>query len=92
MTAYTFYIDSMVRSYHDYQSINPLVDGDLLCEKEMGNSHDLYAVTIKKMIDGSYPASCLERAKENIFNLFDILRKRWQYYTHVRRYYRCALV
>ena len=55
MTAYTFYIDSMVQGYHDYQSIwdNPLVDGDLLCERETGNSHDLWAVAIKKMIDGT---------------------------------------
>ena len=32
MTAYTFYIDSMIRGYREYQSIwdIPLVDGDLL--------------------------------------------------------------
>ena len=38
-----FYIDSMVQGYYDYQSIwdNPLADGDLLCELETGNSHDL---------------------------------------------------
>ena len=41
MTAYTFYIDSMVQGYHDYQSIwgNPLADGDLPCECETGNTH-----------------------------------------------------
>ena len=42
MIVYTFYIDSTVRGYHDYQSIwdNPLVDGDLLHEQESENSHD----------------------------------------------------
>ena len=45
----------MIQGYHDYQSIldNPLANGDLLCEQEMGNSHNLQAVTIKKMIDGT---------------------------------------
>ena len=57
--------------------------GDLLCEWETGSLHDLQAVAIKKTIDDSYPISWA-RAKENIFNLFDILKKRWQYYTHVR--------
>ena len=38
-----FCIDSIVWDYHDYQSIkdNPLSDGDLLCERETGNSHDI---------------------------------------------------
>ena len=55
MTAYMFYIDSMLLGYHDYQSIwdNPLANGDLPCEREMGNSHDLQAMAIKKMIDGT---------------------------------------
>ena len=54
MTAYMFYMDLMVWGYHDYQSIwdDPLADGDLLCEREMGNSHDLQAMAIKKTIDG----------------------------------------
>ena len=66
-----------------YGIVNPLAYssayGDLHCERKTGNSHDLQAVTIKKTIDGSYPASCWARAKENIFNLFNILKKQWQY-------------
>ena len=83
----------MVQGYHDYKSIwdNPLADGDLLCERQTGNSHDLQAVAIKKTIDG-YPPSCWACAKENIFNLFDILKKRWQYYTHMRLHYRCLKI
>ena len=59
MTAYTFYINSMVLGYHDHQSIwdNPLadgdLDGDLLCEWETGHSHDLPAMDIKKTVDGT---------------------------------------
>ena len=84
MTAYTFYIDS--GGYHDYQSIwgNPLADGDLLHERETRNSHNLQAVAIKKMIDGT--VQVLRHVP--IFNLFNILRK-WQYYTHMRLYYSC---
>ena len=42
-------IDSMIRGYHEYQSIwdNPLTDGDLLCEQETGNSHNPQAMVIK---------------------------------------------
>ena len=45
----------MVRGYHDYRSIwhNPLADGDLLCEQETGNLHDIQALAIKKTIDGT---------------------------------------
>ena len=45
----------MVQGYHDYQPIwnNPLADEDLLREQEMGNSHDLQAVAIKKTTDGT---------------------------------------
>ena len=55
MTDYKFYIDLVVRGYHDYQFIwdNPLADGNLLCEWEMENSHDLQAVAIKKTIDAT---------------------------------------
>ena len=37
-----------------------------------------------------YHVSCWAHAKENIFNLFDILKKKWQYYANVGLYYyRC---
>ena len=47
---HTFCIDSMVRGYHEYQSIwhDPLADGELVGEREVGNSHDPHAVAIKK--------------------------------------------
>ena len=50
MTAYAFCIDLMIRGYHEYQSIwdKPLVDGDLLCERKTGNSHDSQAMAIKR--------------------------------------------
>ena len=59
MTAYMFYIDSMVRSYHDYQSTwdNPMADGDLPCEWETGNSHDLQAVA-RLMIPYKFSGAC----------------------------------
>ena len=40
----------MIRGYREYQSIwdNPLVDGDLLGEQEMGNSQDPQAMAIKR--------------------------------------------
>ena len=52
MIAYTFCVDSMIWGYREYQSIwdNPfkVVDGDLLCEQEMENSHDPQAMAIKR--------------------------------------------
>ena len=40
----------MVRGYCEYHSIwdNPLVDEDLLGERETGNSHDPQAMAIKR--------------------------------------------
>ena len=40
MIAYMFCINSMIRGYHEYQTIrdNPLADGDLLCEREITKS------------------------------------------------------
>ena len=41
MTAYTFYINSIVQGYREYQSIwdNLLADGDLLCKQEIHMIH-----------------------------------------------------
>ena len=43
-------IDSMIRGYHEYQSMwdNPLVDGDLLGKRETENSHNPQAMAIKR--------------------------------------------
>ena len=32
---------------------NPVVGENLLCEREIGNHHDTYAVAVKKIIDGN---------------------------------------
>ena len=61
MTAYTFCIDSVVRGYHDYQSIwdNSTY---FVYEKRTGNSHNLQAVAIKKMINGTLQVvGCMQR-------------------------------
>ena len=44
----------MVRGYHEYQAIwsDPYVGEELICEREVGNSHDPQAVVLKKEIDG----------------------------------------
>ena len=51
---YTFTVGSMVWGYHEYKSIweNPSADNELICEHEVGNPHDTYAVAIKKSIVG----------------------------------------
>jgi len=51
---YTFTIESMIRGYHEYQMIwgAPTVGEELHCHRELGNSHDPYAVAVKKMIGG----------------------------------------
>ena len=54
----------MVRGYCEYQSIwdIPLIDGDLHCERKMGNSHDPQVMVFKKMIDGTPAARCWAHA------------------------------
>ena len=49
-----FCLDSMVRGYHKYQAIwsDLYVGEELICEREVGNSHDPQAVALKKEIDG----------------------------------------
>ena len=51
---FTFSVNSSSRGYHIYQSIwpNPLRDDELTCEREVGNAHNILAVTIKKDISG----------------------------------------
>ena len=75
MTAYMFCIDSVIWGYREYQSIwdNPLADGDLLCEWEMGNSHNPQVMAIKRwsmvpqlQVVGHVPKKYLP------INLFDI--------------------
>ena len=72
MTACTFCIDLMVWGYCEYQSIwdIPLADGDLLCERKMGNSHNPQAMALKKVVDGIPAASCWACAWEISSNKF----------------------
>ena len=50
----TFVVDSAIRGYHVYKDIwpSPLVEEQLQCEREVGNSHDSMSVAVKKLIDG----------------------------------------
>ena len=49
---FVFGVESIIRGYHEYQMIwnNPLIGEELPCECEPGNSHDSYAVAVKKEI------------------------------------------
>ena len=44
----------MIRGYHEYRMIwnNPIAGEELPCYRELGNSHDPYAVAVKKFIAG----------------------------------------
>ena len=46
----SFYVNSVVRGYHVYQSIwvAPIIGEQLPAAREPGNSHDTYAVAVKK--------------------------------------------
>jgi len=46
--------DLAIHSYHIYKDIwlSPVVEEQLQCEWNVGNSHDLMSVTVKKQIDG----------------------------------------
>ena len=49
---YTFTFESMIHGYHEYQLIRgaPAVGEELTCCCELGNSHDPYAVAVKKRL------------------------------------------
>ena len=51
---FRFYVDSMIRGYHEYMMIwnDPIVGEELVCEHEPGNSRDPYAVAFKKQLSG----------------------------------------
>jgi len=54
MPAVAFHLDSKVQGYHIYQAIwkNPCTGDELICEREIGNSHDPQSVAMKKETDG----------------------------------------
>lgn len=54
MATIAFDVESMIRGYHEYIHIweSPSTGESLVCEREIGNSHDTHAVAIKKDIDG----------------------------------------
>ena len=45
----------MIRGYHEYKAIweDPVNGKSLVCEREVGNSHDPLSVAVKKMISGA---------------------------------------
>ena len=46
MATMGFSVESMIRGYHEYQSIweNPSIGESLICEREIGNCYDTHAV------------------------------------------------
>ena len=67
MTAYKFHADLIDQSIRD----NPLADRGLLCERETRNLHDLQAVAIKKMIDGTWQVvGCVRTKISSISSIF----------------------
>ena len=56
---FTFTFESMVCGYHEYQLIwgVPAVGEELNCHRELGNSHNPYAVAVKK-VRSRGPVTC----------------------------------
>ena len=45
---YSFYLTTAVRGFHIYKDVwNPTIGEVLFCERDIGNSHDTFAVAIK---------------------------------------------
>ena len=57
--AFTFTFESIVRGYHEYQLLwgVPAVGKELNCHRKLGNSHDPYAVAVKKVCSRG-PVTC----------------------------------
>ena len=49
-----FIIEAVIRGYHKYKSIwlDPVMEEELSCEREIRNAHDTHVVTICKTING----------------------------------------
>ena len=69
---------------------NPLADGDLLYERETGNSHNLQAVAIKKTIDGTLQV--IGWVPRKMLSICSIFLRRGGNITHMRLYYRCSKI
>ena len=54
VVSYMFSFESVIRGYHECRMIrnNPIAGEELPCYRELGNSHDPYAVAVKKFIAG----------------------------------------
>ena len=54
MTMWRFSVEAVIRGYHECKSIwlDPVMEEELSCEREIGNAHDTHAVAIRKTIDG----------------------------------------
>ena len=49
MEGSSYQYTSMIRGYHEYQSIwTPQINEELLCARDVRNPHDPYAVSVKK--------------------------------------------
>ena len=53
---HVFSMEAMVCGYHEYQSVWDIPIGETLCEREVGDLHDTFAVAIKK--DGEVVGHC----------------------------------
>ena len=51
---FQFSFNSAIRGFHVYKDIweNPVPGEELLCQREVGNSHDALSVAVLKEIDG----------------------------------------
>ena len=49
-----FTVEAVICGYHEYKSIwlDPVMEEEFSCEREIGNAHDTHAVAIHKTIDG----------------------------------------
>ena len=54
MASSRFTVESVIRGYHVFKSIwlNPVMEEELSCEREIGNTQDTHAVAMRKTIDG----------------------------------------
>ena len=51
---FEFIVYSAIQGYHEYKDIwkNPIIGGELKCQREIGNRHDPLAMAMLKQIDG----------------------------------------
>ena len=76
MATWRFSVEAVIHGYHEYKSIwlDPVMEEELSCEREIGNAHDTHAVAICKTVNGE--VKTVRHVPRNISSICSIFIRR----------------